>query len=91
MGDRLKESGDEAGSAVRGWWRSAKGAVRDAERKADELVDTVEKGMEEQRRVDEMGAGVVGGDVRKESYTGGSETWVKAKRELERRREGRLV
>ena len=53
------------------------------------VVDRVESA-KEGVALPNSGLGVVGGDVRAESYTGGPAVYVKAKRESEKH-EGRLV
>lgn len=55
----------------------------------EQLVNRVESA-KEGAALPNSGLGVVGGDVRAESYTGGPAVYVRAKRESERH-EGRLV
>ena len=94
----VKDVAHSATEGVESWWSRLQGAVQETERKAekgveavgDEVRELVRRGEREGEKIEASGAGVVGGDIRKESFTGGSERWVKAKRTVEAH-EGRLV
>ena len=90
-----RQEAQQVESSLRGWWPKLKGAVREMETEtavvSDELREMVRRGEATGRRIDESGAGVVGGNIREESFTGGRKEWVKAKREVEKWDEGRLV
>ena len=70
------------------------GKVKEAGEKVKEFGEGIERRVESEMEILDGGfssVGVTGGDLRTESFTGGSGVWVKTKREEEKRAEGRLV
>ncbi|ORX33599.1 hypothetical protein BD324DRAFT_654054 [Kockovaella imperatae] len=99
MVDDISSTAQKEASSVshglKSLWPKLTGAVQEVEKEAgvvsDEVKKLVHKGELEAQELDRLGAGVVGGNIREESFTGGTGRWVRAKRQVEGHLEGRLV